>query len=141
MTSQAAFENYQRALESLTVATLDSLDDLLAPNVRFVDPFHETVGRESMKTVFQRLFDSVENLNFQIEDSASSKTGVYFRWRLTALLSGKPWEVTGITRAKFNAEGRVIEHLEYWDAASQFYERFPILGSLLRFLRRRVAGS
>lgn len=141
MTPQAAFEKYHKVLESLTAETLDSLGDVLAPNVKFVDPFHETVGLEPMKKVFQRLFDSAENIEFKIDDSACSETGVYFHWRLTARLSGKPWEVTGVTQVKFNGDGQVIEHLEYWDAASQFYERFPIVGTLLRCLRRRVAGS
>ena len=141
MTPQTAFENYRRASESLTVDRLDSLDDVLAPNDRFVDPFHETVGIEPMKKAFRRLFDSAENIKFEIIDNACSEGGVYFHWRLTALLSGKPWEVTGVTQAKFNADGLVTEHVEYWDAASQFYERFPIIGPLLRFLRHRVARS
>ena len=30
------------------------------------------------------------------------------------------------TILKFNSELKVIEHIEHWDAASQFYERFPL---------------
>lgn len=140
MTIETNFANYQAILECLTQETLNSLDDVLALDVRFSDPFHQTKGKERMKQVFQQLFTKTENVSFQIEGSAFSGKTVYFRWSLTATLSGKPWLVNGMTYTKFNAAGLVTEHLEYWDAASQLYEKFPIIGPFLRFLRRQIAA-
>jgi len=78
MTPQAAFEKYHKVLESLTAVTLDSLGDVVAPNIKFVHPFYQTVGIEKMKNVFQRLFDSEKNIEFKIDVSACSKIIVYY---------------------------------------------------------------
>ena len=80
MTIETNFANYQAILEGLTQETLNSLDDVLALDVRFSDPFHQTKGKERMKQVFQQLFTKTENVSFQIEGSAFSGKTVYFRW-------------------------------------------------------------
>lgn len=140
MTPEEAFGRYRDVLQSLNAETLDRLDDLIAPNICFKDPFHEVVGPEAMKAVFARLFSAAENIDFVIDDVACGEDYAYFRWTLDASLSNEPWHVTGVTRAQFDASGRVSDHVEYWDAASQLYERFPVMGSLLRYVRRRIAG-
>ena len=139
MTTKQAFELYRAVLQSLREDTLDTLDSLVSPDIRFKDPLHETVGADRMKDVFAGLFRSAADINYVVDDYACSANAVYFRWTLTGQLSGNPWTVTGVTRAAFNEDGRVTDHVEYWDAASQLYERFPVIGSLLRFVRRRIA--
>jgi hypothetical protein len=32
----------------------------------------------------------------------------------------------------------VVEHIDYWDAAEQIYERLPVLGNVLRPIRERL---
>jgi hypothetical protein len=34
----------------------------------------------------------------------------------------------------------VAVHRDYWDAAEELYEKLPLLGSLMRFLKRQAAG-
>ena len=36
-------------------------------------------------------------------------------------------------------DGRIRAHRDYWDAAEELYEKLPILGRLMRWLRRRAA--
>ncbi len=33
---------------------------------------------------------------------------------------------------------RVAEHRDYWDAAEELYEKMPVVGSLMRWLKRRA---
>lgn len=139
MTSEDAFERYRSVLQALTAENLHALDTVLSSDVRFKDPFHELTGAENMKRVFSQLFDAAENIVYVIDDYACSPDSVFFCWALTARLSGEPWSVTGVTRATFDESGQVTDHVEYWDAASQLYERFPVIGSLLRYARRRIA--
>jgi steroid delta-isomerase len=35
-------------------------------------------------------------------------------------------------------DGRVVYHRDYWDAAGELYERIPLLGALMRGVRRRL---
>ena len=140
MTPEDAFLRYRQVLERLTAETMDSLTDVLSSDVRFRDSLHDVAGRDRMVAVFAHLFDVAENVDFEIDDHALSSNTAYFRWHLRAILSGNPWQVEGVTRVIIDDNGLVKEHVEYWDAASQLYERFPVLGSILRFVRRRVAG-
>ena len=141
MTPQDAFDRYRRILQKLDPDTLDTLGAVVAPGVRFCDPFHDVTGPAAMKQVFSRLFTAADDIDFLITDSAVNDASVYFRWTLKARLRGKPWTIDGVTHATFDPQGRVTQHIEYWDAASQFYERFPFIGPLLRHFRKRIAGS
>ena len=140
MKNEDAFDRYRRALSTLTADTLDTLDALVSPDVRFKDPLHEVTGVNNMKRVFASLFKAADNIVFVVDDHACSSRTAYFRWTLTAQLSGKPWSVTGVTELVFDERGLVTDHSEFWDAASQLYERFPVIGGVLRFLRRRLAA-
>jgi steroid delta-isomerase len=32
-----------------------------------------------------------------------------------------------------------LSHRDYWDAAGELYEQLPVIGSLMRWLKRRIA--
>ncbi len=59
-------------------------------------------------------------------------------WRFEGLLRSKPWVFEGASVVTLATDGRVAEHIDHWDAASAFYERLPILGSLLGWIRGRI---
>ena len=141
MTIEAAFDEYRIFLEGLTVEKLHHFPEHVAPDVKFKDPFHDTSGLSRMHGIFKKLFDKVKEMEFAIINHAISGRVVLFQWRLSGILYGRSWTVEGMTRITFNDEEKVTQHLEYWDAASQVYEQFPVIGPLLRFFRRRISGT
>ena len=141
MTPEAAFEFYKQILEGLTRDSIDNLDAVCRVDVKFKDSLHDLNSRTEMKQAFLCLFQTTQDVRYVVEDRAITGPVVYFRWKLEATLSGKPWTVDGVTRATFDERGQVMEHLEYWDVASQLYERFPVVGPLLRFIRRRITDG
>lgn len=44
--------------------------------------------------------------------------------------------IRGATHIRFAADGRVEFHRDYWDAAEELYEKLPVLGTLMRGLKR-----
>jgi hypothetical protein len=38
-----------------------------------------------------------------------------------------------------DAQGLIVLHRDYWDAAEELYEKLPVVGALMRWLRRRAA--
>jgi hypothetical protein len=38
----------------------------------------------------------------------------------------------------FNQDGKVVIHRDYWDAAEELYEKLPVVGGLMRWLKRRA---
>ena len=48
------------------------------------------------------------------------------------------WQIEGSTYLVFGVDGRVVEHRDYWDAAEQLYEKLPLIGGVLRLLKRSM---
>ena len=59
-------------------------------------------------------------------------------WRFDCVIRGRLWQIEGSTHLVFGADGRVVEHRDYWDAAEQLYEKLPLIGGVLRLLKRSM---
>lgn len=142
--SATAAERYQRYFEALSPATVGELRQLAAPDMRFVDPFNDVTGVDKVIAVLSAGFEDAEGLRFDFVDRAAGRPGVwYYRWRCSfrpKRLTGE-WLIEGMSEVSFDAEGRVLEHLDHWDSGGQFYARIPVLGWLIGLVRRRLRVS
>lgn len=140
----AGLEAYVALLEGLTPETLPELRRVTAPDVRFKDPFHDVQGRGAMLAVFERMFHDVQDLQFTVHGNCMADGGstAMLRWTLTGrlrALGGRDWSVDGMSEVHLDTQGMVSVHVDYWDAASALYERLPVIGPILRAIRRRIA--
>lgn len=140
----AGLEAYVALLETLSPETLPELRRVTAPGVRFKDPFHEVSGRGAMLAVFERMFHDVQDLDFVVHHWCLADEGAMglLRWTLSGrvrALNGRPWTVEGMSEIHLDTEGMVTAHIDYWDAASTLYEKLPLIGPVLRAIRRRIA--
>jgi steroid Delta-isomerase len=46
--------------------------------------------------------------------------------------------IRGSSHLTLATDGRIAQHRDYWDAAEELYEKLPLLGGLMRWLKRRV---
>lgn len=133
---------YAQSFAALTPHDLEGLRGLVAPEVRFRDPFNDVRGVERFLAVFARALEDMEDLTFATSRIAVDGDTAFLRWTMrgrprTRWLAA-PLVVEGVSEVRFDAGGRVIEHVDHWDAAGQLYERLPLLGGLLRVLHRRL---
>lgn len=138
-----ALDAYAAFYETLTPASLARLADHVTPDVHFRDPFNDVRGIDRLRRILEHMFSVTDNSRFVVTDRAFGADAAYVRWRYTFRpkgAAGAPWEIVGLSELSFGADGRVISHIDHWDAAGQFYERIPVLGALLRLARRRVAA-
>ena len=57
------------------------------------------------------------------------------------VLAGLTRRIDGVSQVRLDASGRVAEHVDFWDPAAGLYEDIPLLGSALRWLRRRLSAD
>jgi hypothetical protein len=135
-------ERYARFWEELSAARLPALADLLARDVRFKDPFNDVRGVAATMAVMRAMFDH-GSPSFAISERALGAAGTGFlRWRCTiARARGPAIVLEGVSEIRFDAAGLVIEHVDHWDAAEQVYEHVPVLGALLRMVKRRLSAT
>jgi steroid Delta-isomerase len=133
---------YARYHETLTPETVGELDQICAPDIRFVDPFNDLRGRAALRGIYEHMFAVLDDPRFVIEDTAVSGRTAYFKWVFSARTRGlgsMAIHLVGMTEARFDSAGMVVGHIDHWDAASQIYGRLPMIGGAFRWLNRRFA--
>jgi len=135
----APSDRYRQYLESLSPASLAEIGDFVTPDVHFKDPFNDVRGAEAMRRVFEHMFEDVSDIRFTVRRTAVDGDVCLMHWRFEGRLRGTPWVFDGTSVVKFAADGRVSEHIDHWDAAADFYERLPVIGWLLAWIRRRLS--
>jgi hypothetical protein len=119
------------------------LEEVYAPDIYFRDPFKEVHGIMDFQAYLLRDSDSVSEYKIDWQDVAKSKGDYYFRWIMEVKLkrdgrNKPPSQTCGISEIRFGAGGKVIYEQDYFDAASFLYERLPILGGEIRFIKKRL---
>jgi steroid Delta-isomerase len=127
--------------ERLTPADLDRLHQWYAPDALFKDPFNEVRGVPAIRAVFEHMFASLDAPRFVVHQAVGSGDQWFLTWDflfgLKRYASGTQC-VRGATHLRFDADGRVVMHRDYWDAAEELYEKLPVVGGLMRWLKRRA---
>ena len=131
--------------EGLTPAKLEDLPIYYASQARFKDPFNDVVGVPAIRAIFQHMFETLENPRFVVHQAWGDLAQSFLTWTLYFhTRTGnqvRAWEIHGATHVQWDADQRVVLHRDYWDAAEALYEKLPLLGSLMRFLKRRLATT
>jgi len=132
----------RRFFVTLTRESVQELRTLYAPEAEFKDPFNDVRGVEKIERIFTHMFDQVDGPRFMIEDALADGSQAFLTWVFHFRRRGSREAMTirGSTHVRFDAAGRVVLHRDYWDAAEELYEKLPLLGTLMRWLRRRAAA-
>ena len=139
MSSQTV-EKYCAYFQSLTPESLECLEEVFAPEARFCDPFNDVRGLDAIRRVFGHMFETTIEPHFEVLESIEADDVAYLRWRFILRPQrdrGESWTIEGVSRVQFNKTGKAVEHLDFWDPASQLYARFPVIGGLMRWLKAR----
>lgn len=126
--------------ESLSPATLPRVYQIYANNARFIDPFNDVTGAEAIHGIFKHMFAALQAPRFSVVSSLTEGDQCVLLWNFDARRSGKGVHIHGASHLRFDAQGRVAWHRDYWDPAREIYEALPLLGGLLRWLRRQLAS-
>jgi len=137
----AAAERVAQFYETLTRDSISGLAALYAPAARFKDPFNEVVGVAAIERIFAHMFATVAAPRFVITTRIAESEQAMLGWDFFLQLRGREIVIRGVTHLRFNAAGKVLLHRDYWDAAEELYARLPVIGGVMRWLRRRLAAN
>ncbi len=129
-----------RFYETLTPSDVDGFAAFYAEDAHFVDPFNDVRGVDAIKNIFSHMFEQLGAPRFVVIERFERDGQAMLIWALQCRLAGRAVEIVGSSHLRFDAAGRVTEHRDFWDAAGGVYERFPLLGGMMRWLRRRLVA-
>lgn len=127
--------------ESITPADVSRLGEFYAGDARFKDPFNDVRGVPAIERVFAHMFVALNSPRFVVRDIVAEGDQCFLTWDFLfrfRRFSRDEQVVHGGSHLRFDAQGRVVLHRDYWDAAEELYEKLPGIGAFMRFLKRRA---
>ena len=132
-------KKYISAYESLSINNLDKLKNTFTNDIEFEDPFNKVNGKEAVIKIFSEMFEKIDNPKFQILELSyaqnfDKKLTVYLKWILNGKFkrNKKSFAIKGVSEVKFNDQGKVEKHIDYWDSMTQLIVHLPYVGSLVK---------
>lgn len=120
-------------------AQQDIIKELYADEFYFNDTFKTYRNLDELSLYLQETAKMVDVTRVEILDVTKSDTDYYLRWVMHMKFTAKGREVDsrsiGMTQIRFNDEGKVVLHQDYWDGAEGFYQHLPIVGYIVRKVR------
>lgn len=118
--------------------------DVYAPGAWFNDTIATEVGIDAIEKYLRKTAEGTEKVSARINDVAVSGSDCYVRWtmeiRTKNLAGGQPIITEGVSQLRFDGEGRIVLHQDFWNPATGIYQHLPLLGPALRFVNGLIAG-
>jgi steroid delta-isomerase len=137
---QAALERVVQFFETLTVQSAQTeLPQIYSEDASFKDPFNEVRGLSAITPLFTHMFVQVENPRFVITTRVLQGNQAFITWDFLFHMKRYARDeqcIRGATQLRFNDAGLVEIHRDFWDAAEELYEKLPVVGSLMRLLKK-----
>lgn len=128
--------------ETLEPASIGRIRTLYADDAFFKDPFNEVRGHAAIERIFEHMFAQVGAPRFRVETTVCEGDSAFLGWTMTyRRQAGHEDAIRGCSALRFDGNGRVTWHRDYWDAAEELYEKLPLLGALMRFVRRKLSAT
>ena len=128
--------------ENLSPADVATLGQVYAPEARFNDPFNEVRGVPAIQAIFAHMFGALDQPRFVVTRRVVQGNQCFLTWDFLFAFQrfdkGVTQTVRGASHLVLDDEGLVTLHRDYWDAAEELYEKLPVVGALMRWLRRRA---
>ncbi|OIQ85180.1 snoaL-like domain protein [mine drainage metagenome] len=130
--------------ESLCPASLPRIGQIYRADASFKDPFNEVTGVDAITAIFRHMFETTEDPRFTVLDVIDDAGQCFLTWNFhfrSIGLRRRDWMIHGASRIEFDSDGLVRRHRDYWDAAEEFYEALPLLGAVLRTIKRQLRAA
>ena len=138
---EPALRRYLDIWTRIDAQSVDRLRDVLSPDARFADPFHDVTGSDAVIAVLRRAYRRLHSVDITVDAVAVTGAVGFVRWHFAFVTARRrrPWAIEGMSEIHVDQRsGLVTAHIDHWDAARQIYEKLPGIGAILRVIRGRL---
>jgi ketosteroid isomerase-like protein len=137
-----AVEKIAVFFETLTPQSIERFSQFYTEDAYFKDPFNEVRGIPAIQRIFQHMYQSLDHPHFVVTARLVDGEQVFLSWdfhfRFRNFKTSQLQTIRGATHLRLAHDGRIRSHRDYWDAAEELYEKLPLVGGLMRWLKRRA---
>ena len=138
----ALIKDFKAFFRQPDIAGLETIDRIYTQDVEFHDPIHSLHGRLAVKNYLRSLYSTTRDIRFEyLEEQVSDNNATivwHMRFRHPRLNGGQEVQVRGVTVVRFT--DRIYYHEDFYDLSAMLYQHIPVLGSVVRFINRRLAS-
>lgn len=136
--TRPALQRLAHWFETLSPDSLKMMDQLYTNTAYFKDPFNEVHDIRRIEHIFNDMFVQFQQPHFVIQERLCDGHQALLTWHFLFQWRGKDWCIVGSSHLRFNADGLVEYHRDYWDASEELYEKLPVIGFVLKALKKRA---
>jgi limonene-1,2-epoxide hydrolase len=140
--NKQTIENFKNYFSQMDFENDSVLGEIYAENVVFTDPIHKIKGIDNLRHYFGKLNENLIEGSFLFTEESIIDNKAYLSWTMNLKLKRPKNHVkaSGISVLTLK-EGKIIEQRDYFDAGELFYEYIPVLGSIIRFIKKKIADD
>lgn len=126
----------------LNATNLERLAELYSEQAEFIDPLHHLAGLAAISDYFAALYANVDECSFELQGHSGQPGDEVIFWRMglrhRRLGGGRLILVEGCSHLKYGQ--RIDYHRDYFDLGAMLYEQLPLVGTVIRAIKKRVVA-
>lgn len=134
-------ENFCAIYQSLNKHNLGLLKDIYSDNVVFTDPMHKVQGIEALTAYFTNLYQNMDHCQFHILQVIEQNGQACIVWQMEyahhKIKKGQPIVVDGASHLRFSQ--KIDSHRDYLDLGQMLYEHLPLIGPVIKTIKKRAS--
>lgn len=120
----------------------EQIHEVYAEEVFFDDTLKTVRGVDAVEEYLVASADAVERATVEFVDLVASNGNYYLRWVMTIRFQRfarrEEKRSVGMTHVRFDGDGKVVLHQDYWDSARGLWDHVPAIGWVLRRAKNRL---
>jgi len=133
----AGLKNFEAVYGNLTDPDIGKrVADLYADPMYFNDSLKTFESRQRLIDYMKATADMLEDSSVEIEQVLRDGNDVFVRWRMEFSSSALGREIKsesiGMTHLRFDENGKIVLHQDFWDSAAGLYRHLPVVGYALK---------
>lgn len=138
-----AIDSFLAVFTDLTAENLPALiATAYAENLYFSDTLHVLHSRDELTTYLKKTGDKVDAVTVDVLSVNQDGEDVYVRWHMQTAFSVMGRDIdaasVGISHLRFNDQGQVILHQDFWDSTEGLFSHLPFVGGVVRWARSKT---
>jgi ketosteroid isomerase-like protein len=135
-------QDFVEFYQQLDTSSAKNLCNIYSEEIVFVDPVSTYKGLPALELYFSTLLSDTNTCHFIIQELNHHTDTAFVTWQMSfshpKLKKGKLIVVDGTSHILIK-DNKIVSQRDYYDLGNMLYEHLPVLGYLVRYLKRKLA--
>jgi hypothetical protein len=131
-------DRFKEYFSCLTAGEEDQVKALYAGDIQFQDPIRKIKNLENVVSYLSKFNANLSEGGYEFTHQSILHDKAFLSWELELVFKvpAKRIKVSGITVLIIT--DKIISHRNYYDAGALFYENLPLIGPIVRIIKRQL---